>query len=83
MTLNDRDLLESRLQIETVRHAEDRVSSMPALCNAKCWTCANIKCVIFSLLDNEVVAYLLNIVARDVSRFVTNLIRRERERETR
>jgi len=28
MILNDRDLLESRLQIETVRHAEDRVSSM-------------------------------------------------------
>lgn len=56
--INDRDLSESKLQIEIFRHVEDRVSSMPALCNAKCWTCASVKCVISSLLDNEVASTL-------------------------
>lgn len=57
-----------------------------ALCNAERWTCASVKCVISSLLDNEVAStagYLLNIVARDASRFVTNLIRREGEKKGR
>lgn len=82
--INDRDMSESTLQIGIFHRTEDCVSSkghfaMPGAGRAPA---LNVSSPRYSTTKSRVRAgYLLNIVARDASRFVTNLIRRKKERE--